>query len=276
MKSIKKAVSPLFEYSWLFFPQSLAVLRAELVGAVGALQRCVGVLPEALGMQKDADLPDDDDRDGNEQETRRIEAPQEQERREHHQMIPVEDAAGGTAAVAHHQAERAPDQHADQIADVEEDGDDEEHAVVDNSGMVYHADSCGEQCPDDHDAVRSACGGNDIRFQMFGIELLANGTEALPEELERTDGDVPADGDKLKEHVDHPHAPQKMQDGKALKECKAAEQFKLLRAIQIHQNGQNQNDASGSEPEKVDFSDSGHGMKDGHRINVPLMCIDES
>lgn len=39
----------------------LAVLRAQLVCAVSALQSGVGLIPEALGMQKNTAFPDQED-----------------------------------------------------------------------------------------------------------------------------------------------------------------------------------------------------------------------
>ena len=47
-------------------------------------------------------------------------------------MIPVENAAGGAAAGFHEQAERTPDKHTDEIADVEEYGNHEHARAIDD------------------------------------------------------------------------------------------------------------------------------------------------
>jgi hypothetical protein len=121
-------------------------LAAQTVGAVGALQRAVRALPEALRVERESDLPDDEDGEGGEAERPGEEPGDEDDRREHHHVVPVEDAAGGAAAVLHEpDAERTPEQHADEIEDEKEHRDDQQHVAGDPAEKVAEADHGGQQ-----------------------------------------------------------------------------------------------------------------------------------
>jgi len=51
-------------------------------------------------------------------------------------MIPVKDPAGGASAVVHDQPERTPDQHADQVAYVEQDTDHKQVRLADDAILI--------------------------------------------------------------------------------------------------------------------------------------------
>ena len=107
-----------------------AILRAELIGAVGAAQRRIGIFPEALRIHHDAQLPDQPVRKGHQQQRAAIEAADRQQRRKHHQVIPVEDAAGRAAFCLDDQPERTPDQHADEVTDIKHNRNHEQCLIV--------------------------------------------------------------------------------------------------------------------------------------------------
>jgi len=55
-------------------------------------------------------------------------------------MIPIEDAAGGTAAGVHHEAEGTEDKDADEIADIEANGDHEQSRSADQLLIIEESD----------------------------------------------------------------------------------------------------------------------------------------
>ena len=102
-------------------------MRAELVGAFGAAEGHVAVLPKALGIDQYTHLPNQPNEKGEEDKRPGEEAVYRNNGQKHHQMIPVEDPAGGAALVAHDEAEGTPDQYADKIADIENYGKNEKN-----------------------------------------------------------------------------------------------------------------------------------------------------
>ena len=94
-------------------------------------------------------------------------------------MIPVEDAAGGAAAVLHDQPERTPDQHADQIAHIERNGDHEEDHVIDDSIVVQQADGNDQGGPEDEYLIGGLGGGDHIVTQGLIIDFVPDGAKAV-------------------------------------------------------------------------------------------------
>ena len=123
IKITKKSVAKATDFR--LFSQFATILGAQFVGALRTAQSHVGLLPKAFGIQQDAQFPQAPPHDGQCQQGQSIDAADEQHRGEHHQVIPVKNAAGGATASAHHQAEGTPNQHANQIADIECHADEE-------------------------------------------------------------------------------------------------------------------------------------------------------
>ena len=132
----------------LSLAELLAVLRAELVGAFGAFEGVVGLLPEALGIEEDAQLPEHPYRECEEHEDGGVEAADEHNGSEHHKVIPIIDTAGGAAASVDYQTEGTPDEHADEVADVEKHRHHKEEGVIYDVGVVEDAED-GEKCDPD-------------------------------------------------------------------------------------------------------------------------------
>ena len=103
----------------LFFEILRLFEFADLVFTVFAFQRIVGPLPELLRMFEQRDLPTQHQHNAGKEQAPGEEVADKQHRREHHKIAPVEDAAVDTAAVLDKIIlERAPDDHADQVADI--------------------------------------------------------------------------------------------------------------------------------------------------------------
>ena len=115
-----------------------AVLGAELVRAFRAFQRGVGIFPEPLGIEHDAQFPHEPREQGQHHQRDGEKAPYIDQRREHHQMIPVENAAGGAAAGVHHQPEGTPDQHADEVTHIKDHRDYKEQGLGDAPRKAPH------------------------------------------------------------------------------------------------------------------------------------------
>ena len=169
-------------------PQLFAVLGAELVGTVGAAQRRVGYLPEALGVHHHAQLPHQPHRDRQQDQAQGVEAAHADHGREHHQMVPVEDAAGRAAAVLHNEPEGAPDQYADQVADIERERDEEERRVGEDAQPMQQRERNHHRRPEQEDPVGGAGGVDDVLAQRLIVDLAGGGAEAETEEAE-TEGD---------------------------------------------------------------------------------------
>lgn len=211
-------------------PQLVTVLGTELIRALRALERRVGVVPEALRVHHDAQLPDqpgrychDDQRDG-------VEAAHEDKRREHHEMVPVEDAAGGAAAVLHDEPEGAPDEHADEVADVEQHRDHEERRPVYDAEAVQQPYRRDEQAPEDEHLVRGAGGGRYIVPQRLVIYLLADRSEAVCKELLRAERHLVLYGHYLQKHVCGPNHPEQVQRREAAEKIVPLQHVEGLRA----------------------------------------------
>ena len=99
-------------------------------------------------MAQEHPFPEEEGQGGRHRQAQTLEAAQEEQGREHHQVVPVEDPAGGAAAVAHHQPEGTPDQHADQVADVEKYGNEEQNRLAEQPPVPAKADDRQQGAPD--------------------------------------------------------------------------------------------------------------------------------
>ena len=134
-------------------------------------------------------------------------------------MIPVEDAAGGAASVFHHQAEGTPKQHADEIADVEDDRNQKQMYMAEDAGGMQCAKRRNQQRPDDKHSESAPSGIDNVHFKRIPIDFFRNRSEVLTEHLERTNGQAALDREELSEHIEHPDKPQKMKKGWLVKEA---------------------------------------------------------
>ena len=77
-------------------------------------------------------------------------------------MIPVENAAGGAAAGLHHQTEGTPDQHADEITDIEENRDQEKTDPAIETASVPNANGSSKEDPENRNLIGSFGGADDV------------------------------------------------------------------------------------------------------------------
>ena len=162
-------------------------------------------------------------------------------------MVPVEDAAGGAAAVAHHQTEGAPHQHADQIADIEADGAHEQAQLADDAAEVQAADGQDQGGPDQEDLVGRLGGGDDVIPQGLVIDFFQNGLEAVGEELHGAQGQLVADGQDLMDHIHHPKEPQQVVHRPAPEEVQPLQDGEGVRPEDAGQGAQDEYDAAADE-----------------------------
>jgi len=126
-------------------------------------------------------------------------------------MIPVEDAAGGAAFVLHNEPKRAPDQHADQIAHIEESREQYHNPMVNHAREKKGGDECAYRDPNEHDLV---CGGGGIfhiLLEILDVYFLFDRTKERLEHFLRSDGDMRFDRDESQDHVIHPNPPKQVQ-----------------------------------------------------------------
>jgi len=198
-------------------PKLLAILGAELVGAFGAFQRRVGLIPEAFRVDQNAKLPNEEGKHRHYHKGDGIEAAHKDQRREHHQVIPVEDPAGGAAAGTHQQPEGTPDQHTDQVAHIEAHTDQKKNVFVDQLCEIQNADDCDQRGPKKKYLVCRLGGGLNVALQSISVDLVPDGSEPVGKQLLRAKGNGIFNGDDLQKHIDHPHHPKNVEDGKLLK-----------------------------------------------------------
>ena len=191
----------------MLFSEFSAVLDAELVGTGGTAERFVAVFPESFGIHHHAQLPHNPNAERKKEQRGGIESACEYKRGEHHKMVPVEYATGGAAAIFHDEPERTPDQHADEVADIEEHADHEKNGVVDHAEIVQQSDDGQKNDPDDENLVRGF-GGRDHVFAECGmIDLFADRLEFDFEQFLRPQRDIVLYGNQLEYHINDPDYP---------------------------------------------------------------------
>ena len=161
----------------------LAVLGAELVRARCALQCDIRVLPKTFGVDQDTQLPNAPCEEGQDKEGCGVKSTDKSERGEHHEMVPVKNAAGGAAAGLHQKPERAPDEYADEVADVEGHGAEEERDFTDTACEVQNSEHTDERTPQKHDLISALGGICGVAPQCFGVDLFPDGAEAVFKQL---------------------------------------------------------------------------------------------
>ena len=173
-------------------------------------------------------------------------------------MIPVENAAGGAAAGAHEQPEGAPDQHADQVAHIEQRGDQKQLRPPQDAAVVQRADDGQTGAPDQEDLVGGFGGGDDVVAQRLVVDPVADGLEAAGEELHGAQGELVLDGHDLLDGIHSPNQPQQVQPARLPEEAPALQNTKFLRTEGIQHKAQRQHDAPADEPEDISLSRFGH------------------
>ena len=217
-------------------PQLLAILGTELIRAFSALQGCVGVIPKALGIHHYAKLPHQPCDHRHDQQGAGKKTICKDQRGKHHQVIPVKDPTGGTAAVFHDQPEGAPDQHANQVADVKQHRDHKQRYLVDYAPIIQQPDPRDQKAPKDKNLISGLSGGHDIASQGFMVDLVPYGPKMVGKELLRAYWDFIFNGDDLKEHIYDPYRPQKMQRRKSFKKVHSVEHKINIRLNQPRPN----------------------------------------
>lgn len=133
---------PCSDFSKLFFEIPWFLEFADLIVAVFALQGIVGTFPELLRVLEQRDLPAQHQHNAGKEQTPGEEVADKQHRCEHHEIAPVEDAAVHAAAILDDVIlERTPDDHADQVAHIIEQRQQDQLFRLDNVHNV--------KCPKD-------------------------------------------------------------------------------------------------------------------------------
>lgn len=115
------------------------------VFAVFAFQNVVGAFPKLLRMLNQGDFPPEHEHDARKEQTPREEVPYKKHRGKHHKIAPVKDSAVDAAAVLYDKAlERAPDDHADQVAHIVKDRQENQFLRADNLKHIKNAENCVE------------------------------------------------------------------------------------------------------------------------------------
>lgn len=168
-------------------------------------------------------------------------------------MIPVKDPTGGTAAVFHDQPEWAPDQHADQVANIKQHRDHKQRYLVDYAPIIQQADPHDQKAPKDKNLISGLSGGHDIASQGFMVDLVPYGPKMVGKELLRAYWDFIFNGDDLKE-LSLNQGPQKMQGRKDFEKIHSVEHKETIRLIQPHENARDKNYAAADQARKISFS----------------------
>ena len=174
-------------------------------------------------------------------------------------MVPVEDAAGGAAFVFHNQPEGAPDEDADQVADIKEHRDHKQAGLVDDTLEIQGADGRRHKAPEDKDLIGGLGGGSRIVPEAAGADSLPGGTVAVGEQLPGAQGQPAFHRGQLEEHIRHPDEPEKMQGGKAAEKVGAVQHREAFGPAAPEQGAPRQNQNAPSQAEKVPFPGFGQG-----------------
>ena len=169
----------------------MAILRAQFIRTLGALERHIRVLPEPLGVQIDGNFPRDKVNYRKNEQGNREKATHNEHWREHHHMVPVENATGGAAFVAEHKSEGTPNKHANEIANVKRDTDEQEVFTVNNLEELESTYSAYECKPKRHYLARRLVCLNNIALETLLIhELMYCRAEFLLENLLRAERNI--------------------------------------------------------------------------------------
>ena len=173
-------------------------------------------------------------------------------------MIPVEDAAGGAAAVLQDQLpERAPKQHADQVAHIENNADPKQQVVGKDLQMAQKAQNRCKRRPHNKNCrsaevhlLHSAPHLRDRRF--------SSRTKVAAKKLLRAQGYQRfLQGDQLHQHIAYPNQPQNMQQGRTLQELPLLDHLKLPRTGRQKDGHQHQHRTSKHEPPHIHSTQCG-------------------
>ena len=216
------------------------------------------MLPKPLGIQDNAQLPDQPNRKRKEQQGAGIETSDKNHGRKHHQMVPIKNPAGGTAAVFQNQTEGAPDQNANQITYIKGYADQKKHGVAEDAVIIKDPDHRQQDEPQEHHQVRRPGGGDDILPQGMMVDLFPDRAEPLAKQLLGAERHLLLDRHKLGDHVAYPHGPQQMENRKPAEEVPFFQKPKLRGMKDKEKRAQNENHAARDQPYDVCFSDGGH------------------
>lgn len=101
--------------------------------------------------------------------------------------------------------------------------------------MVQQSQTGNRRDPQEHNLVGGLGGGFYILADGFPADPLQHRFEAAGEDFVRTQGNI-LSGYKLGEHIQHPHSPQQMQQGKTMKKVKPCQNV-VGRKVCQHQKG---------------------------------------
>lgn len=139
--------------------------------AVFALECGVGAEPEALGIFVPDDFPMDYNDEGHQNKAPGKKAFNEDQGGKHHCIVPIEDPAVDAAFIFHHQTlKRTPDDNADQIAYVKEQGDKQQALGIQYFVEIEEPDGCCHQKPGQENfQCADIALMNKMLFFFFGI-----------------------------------------------------------------------------------------------------------
>jgi hypothetical protein len=94
-------------------------------------------------------------------------------------VIPVEYAACGAAAGMHEQPEGAPDEHTNQIADIENDRNKKQGQIAQDSFEMKDAYNGYQREPQQHYFICGMGGAHGVFLQRFIVDLFPYGFEII-------------------------------------------------------------------------------------------------
>ena len=175
-------------------------------------------------------------------------------------MIPVKDPASGAAPVLHNQPEGTPDEHTDQITHIKEYRDHKKRHFIDDTKKIQHPDPGNEQTPKDKHFVSRFCGRYDVVSQSLVIDLVPYWFETAGKKFLRSQRHLIFDGDDLKDHVHHPHTPQKVQKRKLFEKIHSIQNREEIPPEQIHEQAKHKNHTASNQPTYINLSCLRHGI----------------
>ena len=175
-------------------------------------------------------------------------------------MVPVENAAGGAALGAHDQAERAPDEHADEVANVKQHGYHKKTGLVYDACIIEQTYHCQQQAPQHQHLVSSFGGCRYVSAQGLVVYFFSDGLEAVCKQLLRAKGQLIFYGDELEDHIHQPYGPEQMQRIEALYKTHAVQNIKRFRTDKTRYGAQYKNQAAPCKTPHILFSHCRHGI----------------